>query len=362
MAKRAVSGWFNVADSTLTARLSANSSKPRLPSATPWHWLPSRPPAASCFEDLTNTSDPGQTITVNYVPNGGSGAGTITVNPFSLFLPTSSPNSADCGGSSANHLRLSTASTATISGNIAPHQSTYCWQAYLSLASTSEFLGYVSRARPRLVPHRKCVYSGWHLLRHHPDLQLGWRRDNPRHLHFEYVPNTINDHSGLPPGRYGWCAVLGDRHCIGRPSPIHLDCYQSSRLSPLLSSPVRLRGLWGSGLADAGFRVHGRYPQRHASGPRPVRVRFPGNRQQPDYRRAKYTPLAIAGNSGCSLFLSSSSANLPASGTSTIEICSNNSGEPNCGVTPEIPISVTVTPGAGCGPWTAYSSDPEVLR
>jgi hypothetical protein len=64
----------------------------------------------------------------------------------------------------------------------------------------------------------------------------------------------------------------------------------------------------------------------------------------------------------CSITLSATSASLPPTGTSTVETCPNNSGQPNCGVTPEIPRSFTVTPAAGCGPWTATSSNAEFLQ
>ena len=67
-------------------------------------------------------------------------------------------------------------------------------------------------------------------------------------------------------------------------------------------------------------------------------------------------------NSPCSFTLSPGSASLPATGTSTVETCPNGSGQPSCGVTPEIPRSFTVTPGAACGAWTATSSNPEFLK
>jgi len=67
-------------------------------------------------------------------------------------------------------------------------------------------------------------------------------------------------------------------------------------------------------------------------------------------------------NTLCSLALSAPSANLPPTGTSTVETCPNNSGQPNCGVSPETPMSFTVTPSAACGAWTATSSNPEFLQ
>jgi len=73
---------------------------------------------------------------------------------------------------------------------------------------------------------------------------------------------------------------------------------------------------------------------------------------------AHFTPIPPA---ACS-FAFSPAANLPATGTSTVETCPNNSGQPNCGVIPESPVTFTVTPGATCGAWTATSSNPSVLR
>ena len=67
------------------------------------------------------------------------------------------------------------------------------------------------------------------------------------------------------------------------------------------------------------------------------------------------------GSGGCSLTLSSLSVSLPPTGTSTVEVCPNGSGQPNCGVAPEHPLSFTVTPTAACGAWTATSSNPEFL-
>ena len=64
----------------------------------------------------------------------------------------------------------------------------------------------------------------------------------------------------------------------------------------------------------------------------------------------------------CSFNLSSQGVNLPATGTSTPETCPNNSGQPSCGVAPEAPVSFTVTPTAGCGAWTATSSNPGFLQ
>ena len=69
-----------------------------------------------------------------------------------------------------------------------------------------------------------------------------------------------------------------------------------------------------------------------------------------------------AASPSCSISLSAASVSLPATGTSTVETCPNNSGQPNCGVTPETPRSFTVTPGAGCGPWTTTSSNPAILQ
>jgi uncharacterized repeat protein (TIGR01451 family) len=63
----------------------------------------------------------------------------------------------------------------------------------------------------------------------------------------------------------------------------------------------------------------------------------------------------------CSITLNPTSASLPATGTSAVETCPNNSGQPNCGVSPEIPVTFTVTPSAACV-WTATSSNPEFLQ
>jgi len=68
------------------------------------------------------------------------------------------------------------------------------------------------------------------------------------------------------------------------------------------------------------------------------------------------------GSLSCSFTFNPPSASLPATGTSTVEPCPNNSGQPNCGVSPETPASFTVTPAAGCGAWTATSSYPQFLQ
>ncbi len=78
-------------------------------------------------------------------------------------------------------------------------------------------------------------------------------------------------------------------------------------------------------------------------------------------------PSAVTANfnslgGSCSIALGATSVNLPATGTSTAETCPNNSGQPSCGVLPETAIAFTVTPGAGCGAWTAASSNPEFLQ
>jgi len=69
---------------------------------------------------------------------------------------------------------------------------------------------------------------------------------------------------------------------------------------------------------------------------------------------------SVAGS--CAITISPVSVNLPATGTSTAEPCPNNSGQPTCGVAPEIPQSFTVTPSASCGAWTATSSNPGFLQ
>jgi hypothetical protein len=68
------------------------------------------------------------------------------------------------------------------------------------------------------------------------------------------------------------------------------------------------------------------------------------------------------GPSSCSFALTPGSVSLPATGTSTVETCPNNSGQPSCGVTPETPVTFTVTPSASCGAWTATSSNPGLLQ
>ena len=73
-------------------------------------------------------------------------------------------------------------------------------------------------------------------------------------------------------------------------------------------------------------------------------------------------PTNIVVNVSCSLNLSAGGASLPATGTSTVETCPNSSGQPNCGVTPEVPTSFMVSPSAACGAWTATSSNPSALQ
>ena len=64
----------------------------------------------------------------------------------------------------------------------------------------------------------------------------------------------------------------------------------------------------------------------------------------------------------CSIALSPSAIGLPPTGTSTAETCPNNSGQPNCGVLPETPLSITVTPSGNCGTWTATSLNPIAVQ
>ena len=77
----------------------------------------------------------------------------------------------------------------------------------------------------------------------------------------------------------------------------------------------------------------------------------------PETVAANFSSIATS----CSLTLSPA-ASLPPTGTSTVETCPNNSGQPNCGVLPEAPRSFTVTPSVGCGAWTATSSNPAFLQ
>jgi uncharacterized repeat protein (TIGR02543 family) len=64
----------------------------------------------------------------------------------------------------------------------------------------------------------------------------------------------------------------------------------------------------------------------------------------------------------CSISLAPSAASLPATGTSTVAACPSGSGQPNCGFTPEVARTFTVTPSAVCGAWTATSSSPGFLQ
>ncbi len=64
----------------------------------------------------------------------------------------------------------------------------------------------------------------------------------------------------------------------------------------------------------------------------------------------------------CSLNVPPTAAALPATGTSTVETCPNQSGQPNCGVLPETPASFNVTASAACGTWTTTSSNPAFLQ
>ena len=63
----------------------------------------------------------------------------------------------------------------------------------------------------------------------------------------------------------------------------------------------------------------------------------------------------------CSLSLTTTAVNLPATGTSTPSSCP----DPNqsaCGFLPEAPLSFTVIPSAACGAWTATSSNPAFVQ
>ena len=73
-------------------------------------------------------------------------------------------------------------------------------------------------------------------------------------------------------------------------------------------------------------------------------------------------PVTQAGTGSCSIGLSPGAGSVPATGTSAMETCPNNSGQPNCGVTPEALLSFEVTPSASCGVWTATSSNPGVVQ
>jgi hypothetical protein len=79
------------------------------------------------------------------------------------------------------------------------------------------------------------------------------------------------------------------------------------------------------------------------------------------------TPSAVwsfttASPTACSFGLTPAYTSLSATGTSTVEACPNNSGQPNCGIAPEVPLTFTVTPTAACGAWTATSSNPGDLQ
>jgi uncharacterized repeat protein (TIGR02543 family) len=75
-----------------------------------------------------------------------------------------------------------------------------------------------------------------------------------------------------------------------------------------------------------------------------------------------HSVIANFGTPSCSTTLMPTGVSLPATGTSTMETCPNSSGQPNCGVFPEAPLSFTVSASAVCGPWTATSSNPGVLQ
>jgi hypothetical protein len=70
---------------------------------------------------------------------------------------------------------------------------------------------------------------------------------------------------------------------------------------------------------------------------------------------AEVATTTTSGGNGCSFSLTPASASLPATGTSTVEACPNNSGFPNCGVAPEIPVYLAVTPIGACGAWTSIT-------
>lgn len=69
----------------------------------------------------------------------------------------------------------------------------------------------------------------------------------------------------------------------------------------------------------------------------------------------------FASTSSCSLSFTSTTANLPATGTSTPASCPDPS-QSTCGFLPEAPLSFTVLPSAACGAWTATSSNPAFLQ
>ena len=68
------------------------------------------------------------------------------------------------------------------------------------------------------------------------------------------------------------------------------------------------------------------------------------------------------GTASCTIGINPPAASLPATGTSTMTTCPNHSGQPECGVSPELPMAFTVTPSASCGVWTVASSNPSVLQ
>ena len=69
----------------------------------------------------------------------------------------------------------------------------------------------------------------------------------------------------------------------------------------------------------------------------------------------------FASTSSCSLSLTATAVNLPATGTSTPSTCPD-SNQPACGFLPEAPLSFTVLPSAACGAWIATSSNPAFLQ
>jgi hypothetical protein len=70
----------------------------------------------------------------------------------------------------------------------------------------------------------------------------------------------------------------------------------------------------------------------------------------------------VASSGACTLGLSASAVNVPATGTSTVETCPNSSGQPDCGVLSEVPLTFNVSPAGACGAWTATSSNPGFLQ
>jgi uncharacterized protein (TIGR03437 family) len=124
-----LNGWFNVLNSQGTSAVGQTFSTP----ATIYIQLAIANPGSGTtgsitLTDLTDTPD-SQTVTVNYVPGGTGGNGTVTANPSSVTLSTSPNNSSQVSAS----ISLSTSSTTTVTGQISLSGSS----TYLALSTNT---------------------------------------------------------------------------------------------------------------------------------------------------------------------------------------------------------------------------------